>query len=456
MRSNLLLLVIFIVCCSGLSFAQLPTEQQRQQAVNDANQAASQAEAVASEGRQRLLETAARNRARNAQLSQAGFDALDRAIESANQSLQETTQIHDANRNAFISGFDRFMEPIHAQRTPWWPSFSSEPQETQPSSEQPTADQPANTNGSPINFTDKLPPMNLGLREPIAFSDQINPEDFFAPASGATPLPQASASVGEDSSVPMWKQQMADPRNMSFYNVPLVKFDDLPKPVQDFIAPPGCDPFVRWGGAAEFGIGAAAVVGSGTAATLTAPSVIVSGVFGLGVFKGADHVVTGYRQFLTCERQDTGTYTAAKTLTGSDTVASVVDAGTDLAPVIYAGGQAVGQFARNALRQPKNSLSELMSPNEATRYQDYWKNLTKNAPEIANPYEIIPKYDINGNLKSVTTYDVWGFRAYQYETPFSLQHGEGYHIYDQRLPLGAGGKGPRSEHHPYDYFDVIP
>ncbi|MCL2742986.1 MAG: hypothetical protein FWE67_03960 [Planctomycetaceae bacterium] len=118
---------------------------------------------------------------------------------------------------------------------------------------------------------------------------------------------------------------------------------------------------------------------------------------------------------------------------------------------ISAGQILSAAILKAATPKSQKTFAEQMSPEEAAKYNAYWEHLTKNAPEKAPPYAIIPKYNANGSIKSYTTYDSNGFRAYQYE--IQGRHGEGYHIYDQRPPLGASGKGRRSVHYSYDFFD---
>lgn len=82
---------------------------------------------------------------------------------------------------------------------------------------------------------------------------------------------------------------------------------------------------------------------------------------------------------------------------------------------------------------------------------EYWKSLENNAPRQAAPYEIRPKYNPDGTIKSYTTYDKYGNRAYQYETG-NVRHGEGYHAYNNETNAGLGD-GTRSNHMPFDYCD---
>jgi hypothetical protein len=87
---------------------------------------------------------------------------------------------------------------------------------------------------------------------------------------------------------------------------------------------------------------------------------------------------------------------------------------------------------------------------EAARYQKYWDDLQGKAPVKSAPYSIRNKYTPEGELKSVTTYDKFGNRAYQYEVHPSVRHGEGYHIYDNTGINTERGKGPRSDHIDFD------
>lgn len=87
--------------------------------------------------------------------------------------------------------------------------------------------------------------------------------------------------------------------------------------------------------------------------------------------------------------------------------------------------------------------------NQSKNYNEYWENLQKNAPVQHQPYEIIPKYNANGTIKSYTTYDANGNRSYQYEVTSGARHGSGYHVYDNSS-TAAEGNGPRSEHISFD------
>jgi RHS repeat-associated protein len=77
--------------------------------------------------------------------------------------------------------------------------------------------------------------------------------------------------------------------------------------------------------------------------------------------------------------------------------------------------------------------------------EEYWIGLTDPAPVQSNPFNVIPKYDDQGQLRGATTYDEFGNRAYQYEFGSSVRHGEGYHVYDNST-TGSFGNGPRSPH----------
>ncbi|MDD3588218.1 MAG: polymorphic toxin-type HINT domain-containing protein, partial [Thermoguttaceae bacterium] len=102
-------------------------------------------------------------------------------------------------------------------------------------------------------------------------------------------------------------------------------------------------------------------------------------------------------------------------------------------------------------KQSAKTFIDQMSSSEAKRYQKYWNDL-KRAPEISTPYDIVASYK-NGVRVSYTTYDKFGYRAFQYELSDSVRHGAGYHIYDQTPPAGINGKRPRSTHYPYNFFD---
>jgi len=86
---------------------------------------------------------------------------------------------------------------------------------------------------------------------------------------------------------------------------------------------------------------------------------------------------------------------------------------------------------------------------DSLAYEQYWQNLGRRAPQQSSPYNIINKYDpATGELKSVTTYDEYGNRAYQYEINPNVRHGPGYHEYSNSCTIGQGN-GPRGGHTPF-------
>ncbi|OZG75211.1 hypothetical protein BTA51_02165 [Hahella sp. CCB-MM4] len=86
---------------------------------------------------------------------------------------------------------------------------------------------------------------------------------------------------------------------------------------------------------------------------------------------------------------------------------------------------------------------------DSEAYDDYWDSLTDRAPERSNPYDVIPRYDENGDLKGATTYDEKGNRHQQHEWGDNVRHGEGYHDYDNSGSNGGFGKGSRGDHISY-------
>ncbi len=93
-----------------------------------------------------------------------------------------------------------------------------------------------------------------------------------------------------------------------------------------------------------------------------------------------------------------------------------------------------------------DNCSEEGEPDDSEEYDDYWDKLTDKAPEQSNPYDVIPRYDENGDRKGATTYDEYGNRQRQYELGDSVRHGEGYHDYDNSGSNRGYGKGPRGGH----------
>ena len=89
-----------------------------------------------------------------------------------------------------------------------------------------------------------------------------------------------------------------------------------------------------------------------------------------------------------------------------------------------------------------------MAADDSAAYQAYWDSLADRAPVQSSPYDVIPRYDVNGDMTGATTYDEYGNRAYQYEWDPTTQHGPGYHSYDNS-GSGGYGDGPRSSHIPF-------
>jgi hypothetical protein len=50
---------------------------------------------------------------------------------------------------------------------------------------------------------------------------------------------------------------------------------------------------------------------------------------------------------------------------------------------------------------------------DSKKYQKYWED--KKAPEQSEPYSTYRKYEENGDIKQVTTYDKYGNRHRQYD-----------------------------------------
>jgi RHS repeat-associated protein len=85
----------------------------------------------------------------------------------------------------------------------------------------------------------------------------------------------------------------------------------------------------------------------------------------------------------------------------------------------------------------------------AIALERFWLRLQGRAPVQSSPYNIVPRYDENGNIVGWTTYDAFGNRAYQYEIDPTSRHGPGYHSYDNS-ETGGTGNGPRSPHIPFN------
>ena len=90
-------------------------------------------------------------------------------------------------------------------------------------------------------------------------------------------------------------------------------------------------------------------------------------------------------------------------------------------------------------------LNSMIKASQPFVPESYWQSLSKQAPQQAAPYSIHPTYAPNGTIKSYTTYDGFGNRAFQYEVAPNVRHGQGYHIYDNSA-TGGIGNGPRGPH----------
>jgi len=79
--------------------------------------------------------------------------------------------------------------------------------------------------------------------------------------------------------------------------------------------------------------------------------------------------------------------------------------------------------------------------------------LRRRAPGQSAPYARYERFDAEGNLKQVTTYDRFGDRVRQYDLGDSVRHGEGFHTfeYNATTPRQAPGGGQRSDHLPLDH-----
>lgn len=82
---------------------------------------------------------------------------------------------------------------------------------------------------------------------------------------------------------------------------------------------------------------------------------------------------------------------------------------------------------------------------------EYYERQLQRAPGQKAPYARHERFDEDGNLKQVTTYDRHGDRAHQYDIGPGTRHGEGSHRfdYDQDNPRQAPGGGQRSGHEPF-------
>jgi len=89
---------------------------------------------------------------------------------------------------------------------------------------------------------------------------------------------------------------------------------------------------------------------------------------------------------------------------------------------------------------------------DSEAYDKYWDDLGKpKSPSESAPYDMRNRYDTGtGELKSVTTYDEYGRRAYRYEIQDDTRHGPGYHIYGDSPAFPSYDL---YKHVPFDFFD---
>jgi uncharacterized protein RhaS with RHS repeats len=90
---------------------------------------------------------------------------------------------------------------------------------------------------------------------------------------------------------------------------------------------------------------------------------------------------------------------------------------------------------------PARAANEPFIPDEW-----YRGRLRDHAPPESSPYGVYERFDANGNLHQVTTYDGFGSRVRQYDVGPNARHGEGYHTfsYDANYPRQQFGGGRRS------------
>ena len=109
-------------------------------------------------------------------------------------------------------------------------------------------------------------------------------------------------------------------------------------------------------------------------------------------------------------------------------------------------GPGIQTLGLQGAAESANAVNALNVADDSAAYEQYWNNLGNRAPVQSSPYNIVNKYNVStGELKSVTTYDAFGNRAYQYE--FGGRWGAEYHFYDNSssIPGAPGfGNGPRS------------
>lgn len=88
----------------------------------------------------------------------------------------------------------------------------------------------------------------------------------------------------------------------------------------------------------------------------------------------------------------------------------------------------------------RRSFRDLMSPEEAAEYDRYW---SRHAPALSRPYDMKRRYNPNGDIRQVTTYDRFGRRHRQYD----LLDGRRPAHYHEYRDYGPGTEqGVRSGH----------
>ena len=85
----------------------------------------------------------------------------------------------------------------------------------------------------------------------------------------------------------------------------------------------------------------------------------------------------------------------------------------------------------------------------------YSARLSGRAPKSGAPYSICERFQANGDLEQVTTYDAFGDRVRQFDLGDKTRHGEGFHVfeYGARYPRHSTGGGERSGHLPFSEDD---
>ena len=282
------------------------TLRSTQQAQNDlSNKMKTLASSFAAMNRIREQERLNKNNRILERTIDAGQDAIDKAEQANQQNLLEMERFSEE-----LNEFMRQQAPKEDAAS------SSETASEAENEEKPNVD---NTKAPLANGDSQAP------EQPKPYNSSPNPQKILPskPALNVPPVNVPLASVVPKIESIAADQILTDPDCVKLF---------LAEVSKEYPIPTDCDPLVRWGGAVESVSGAFQTVGCGVATYTSAPTGIGPYLGALCTWNGIDHTVTGWRQFWTCEPQETATYSVIKNATGSDTAAGIVATAFDAVP----------------------------------------------------------------------------------------------------------------------------